>query len=156
LAASCDDCLIRLWDLETGRVQRTLGSEHFLFVAIAYVREGDRLVAAQAGRPGGAIRIWDVKNARELAAMRLHDGSLEGMALAPNGALVATGETGGRKQKTIRLWDLTEQRLKVSFSGHENAVFGAGFSPDGRYLATAGSDSTLLVWDIGQVAKGAG
>jgi hypothetical protein len=68
------------------------------------------------------------------------------VAFSPDGALLASGGSGGQ---TVKLWDAgTGQELR-SLKGHTDHVMCVAFSPDGALLASGGDDGTVKVWDAG-------
>ena len=74
LAVGATDGTVRLWDLSTGRVRRTLSGHTGKVVGLAYDRGGLRLASTSAlggptrddARPGGELKLWDVATGREL------------------------------------------------------------------------------------------
>jgi WD40 repeat protein len=66
---------------------------------------------------------------------RGHSAALSDVAVAPDGATVATTSGDG----TTRLWDPTTGRARLTLFGYDRFAFGVDFSPDGRLLAI-GSD----------------
>jgi WD40 repeat protein len=50
--------------------------------------------------------------------------------------------------KDVLLWDLEEIGR---FKGHIHTVSKLAISPDGRWLATGSEDSTVLIWDLGNL-----
>jgi WD40 repeat protein/energy-coupling factor transporter ATP-binding protein EcfA2 len=73
-----------------------------------------------------------------------HQGEVLGMAVSPNGRLLATAGAEG----TAKVWDVASGELMVSMNGHTGPVYGAAFDPGGACLATAGGDSTVRIWDL--------
>jgi hypothetical protein len=99
-----------------------------------------------------AVRLLDAATGKELLRLKTDSG---GVALSPDGRMLATGGTDG----VIRLWELATRRERCVFRGHDSGAargggfFAAGvaclaFLGDGRRLVSGGGDTTLLVWDV--------
>ena len=78
---------------------------------------------------------------RELATLRGHTGAVMGVAVSPDGTLVATGSQDG----TAKVWDLATGREKLTLFGHDLVVNTVSFSPDGQLLATGSADGTVAL-----------
>src|SRR5688572_15130904 len=76
--------------------------------------------------PDGAL-------ARLGTARLRHGGSVQALAFAPDGNLLASGGT----DKTIRLWDAATGKA-VRTIRQEGWVYSLAFAPDGRTVASGG------------------
>ena len=105
--------------------------------AVAYLGEA---IAVSAG-DDFTVRVWDRKSGtgRELGQ---HSGKIVRLAVAPDGARVATASWDG----TARIWPVNGGP-PVEAVGHDSNVNDVAFSPDGARLYTASGDGTLKVWD---------
>jgi WD40 repeat protein/energy-coupling factor transporter ATP-binding protein EcfA2 len=86
-----------------------------------------------------------------------HQGAVVGVAISPDGTLVATGSgrispLDKQTDNSLRIWktDTGEQlfRLGEAEGGHTDTVLGVAFSPDGRTLATSSLDEQIILWDV--------
>lgn len=73
------------------------------------------------------------------------DEFAQGLALSPDGALVAAGTLGGAFE-ILRMSDGTAVHEHASVHGGQG-VLAAEFSPRGHSIATAGEDGSLCLWD---------
>ena len=119
IASGGKDDTIKIWDLATGYVLRTLYAHSSNVNALAVSPDGKFLASASG----------DMTDKRDLSTFK-------------RGGIV-----GGMADNTVRVWDvLTGREIRV-LRGHELPVGGVAFSTDGRSLTTASGDS-VKVWDL--------
>jgi len=119
LASGGKDNLIKIWDLTTGNVLRTLNGHTSNVNALAVSPDG-KLLASGGG---------DINDKRDL------------------GTFTQGGVVGGAEDNTVRIWSVqTGQQLQV-LRGHELPVGAVAFSNDGRSLTSVGGDA-VKVWDV--------
>jgi WD40 repeat protein/uncharacterized membrane protein len=125
------------------------------------VSSDGRLMAT--GSANGAVKIWQLNTGKELASFKSGLASIWGVALSPDGRLVATrGEVEGKPEScTIKVWDWEAGKEVASLDQGVNmtkAVFHQ-FSPDGKFLVTINEEDGVNLWDMStwkeQTANGA-
>ena len=99
----------------------------------------------------GRMRLWDyqqreVEKSRVKRVLIAHTKGTTGVALSPDGKVLATGGLDG----AMRLWDAVTGELKVTLTKSGYMVNSVAFSPDGTTVAsTSGGwgDNTVHLWD---------
>jgi WD40 repeat protein len=137
------DTVLRLWDVETGKVIRRFEGHTQGVDSVALSADG-RL--ALSGGGDTTVRMWDVETGKELRRFEGHRAMVTGVAFSPDGRRALSGSG----DKSLMLWDVvTGQPLHV-FEDHIDAVTSVAFSPDGR-RALSGSqfrDRTMRLWQL--------
>jgi WD40 repeat protein len=143
------DGAIRQYDIETSELLMTLLPPAPLTERIAYNADESEL-AAGVGFPADTAVVFDVATETLTHTLEGHVGTVYAVAYAPDGALLATGDSAG----TIRLWDATDDyALVAEIPAHDGEVFDVAFNTDGSLLASVGFDGVTRVWDVATGAE---
>lgn len=119
LASGGKDDVIKIWELATGNVLRTLYGHSSNVNALAVSPDG-KLLASGSG---------NTNDKRDL------------------GTFTQGGVVGGAEDNTVRIWSVqTGQQLHV-LRGHELPIGAVAFSNDGHSLTSVSGD-TVKVWDV--------
>jgi WD40 repeat protein len=101
-----------------------------------------KLLAVSSYGPGEAVKVWDVRKAKEVATLKgFLGGTVLGVAFSPDGRLLAT--TGARQP--ARLYDTATWKVRRRLKGATGSI-AVAFSPDSKVLATLMQGDGLLCW----------
>jgi WD40 repeat protein len=148
------DRRVKLWDTQSGRLQRTLERDQSAGQVLAFSPDGSTL--ASNGR-GKAIALWDVRTGKLVRELRGHIHPAHSVAFAPDGRTLVTGN----EFRTLMLWDVGSGRLRGTLmtfpAGRDGdaADDWAAFTPDGYYDGSSGADR-LLAWHTEKGLRTAG
>ncbi|MFW6181679.1 MAG: caspase family protein, partial [Spirochaetota bacterium] len=103
---------------------------------------------AAGGGDDGILRLWDVRDSRELYSLVAHGEAVPAVAWSPDGRHLFSGSADA----TIKMWELVPgvgflRPVKtLAASGH--TVADLAVSPEGGRLASASHDRTVKLWDV--------
>ena len=167
---------IRLWDVASGNLARTLSGHSALVFWLSFSADGATL--ASGSRWDGTIRLWDVATGESTATL---EEDVRWVSLSPDGTILAAdlrwgprlwdvetwtqipGPQGNVSSMAfspdgtilalagldlVTLWDVAARETVATLSGHTHGVDLLSFSPDGTTLASGARDGTVLLWDL--------
>lgn len=139
---------LRIWDLETGQLQRVIQSEQGIRWPV-FSPDQRRLVTITWGEPAC---VWEVAQGRIL--FRLKESSPRRQAcFSPDGKIIATGDSDGK----VRLFDAATGVFLGRSQSYGAAEVIPAFSSDGRFIAFAGGelemdsaamDTSIRIWEL--------
>ncbi len=142
LLASCGaDKTIKLWEVGTRKLLRTLYADSYSVRSVVFSPDGSLL--ASCGRDN-TIKLWEANTGMLLRIFEGHAGAVFSLAFSLDGKLLASG--GG--DKTIKLWEVSTGNLLRTLPGHLDLVTSLAFSPDGKLLASSSFDTTIKLWEV--------
>jgi len=143
IATVGDDWNVKLWDVATKRVVRTLPGHTTSLNSVAFSSNGKLLAT---GGFDTQIKIWNPQTGAE--HFTLNDSEIvTALAFSPNNKLLATGlGSGGAFPGKISIWDLALRKVRFSFDENSQGISQVEFSPDSRLLVSGGKDGKLKVW----------
>ena len=135
LLAWSNDGTGRLWQLDDGRVERTITGPPLPATAVALSRDGSRAFAAMWDHPGIVITaIWNVKSGKFERELRgSGDDPVTSASFSPDGRSIVTTST----DQEARLFDVKTGE-QVWVLSHASKISEAEFSADGRWVVIAG------------------
>ncbi|MCI0462369.1 MAG: serine/threonine protein kinase [Gemmataceae bacterium] len=133
--------VVRLWDVATGQLVRTLpvrtphwGAHDNIWFGespVAFHPKADYLATAEKGAP--VVKLWDVATGSVVREFPGHRPWVSCLAFRADGKLLATGSLDA----TVRLWDAdTGAPLRtITRKGVGGPILGVQFSADGKLVA---------------------
>jgi len=141
LASGSADGRIKLWEVSSGNLLRTLeGHKNNAVYCVAFYPEGHTLAS---GSDDETVKLWEATSGRLLRTIEGHKQWVLGVAVDPKGHRLASGSV----DRTGKLWDATSGRLLCTLEGHQAAIISVAIDPEGRMVATGGHDLTVKLWD---------
>jgi WD40 repeat protein len=130
---------IRLWDVATATVIKTLTGHQGTVTALVFAGPG-RLVSAGADEQ---VRVWDLDARRVVRTIVQRSASFR-IALSPDGSTLAVG---GGTLPGITLVDIADGETVRHFGGPAGCATAIAFTPAGDRLAAGYADGTVRLWD---------
>lgn len=148
IASGSDDNSIKLWNVATGRLLRTLSAHSNSVYSVAFSPDGKTLATGSTDK---TIKLWDVASGRLLKSFMPLGSDATPVAFSPDGKILAGGASAGK----IKLWLISTGRVLLTLKGHCCVVYSVAFAPDGQTLASVGTDDQVKLWDVntGQLRK---
>src|SRR5207249_813914 len=98
LASGSHDSIVRLWDLQTGQLRKTLVGHSGSIYSVAFSPDGSTLASGSADK---TIKVWDCSTGRLLETIVGHSDAVLCVAFHPFKQLIASGSS----DKTVKIWE---------------------------------------------------
>jgi WD40 repeat protein len=139
LAVALNDGTTQLWDVDTGRLVRSLKAHTDRVYAVAYSHDGKLLVTASRDHDA---KIWNAATGALVMVLHGHFGPVLGAAFSPDDRWVITaGPT------TVGLWKASTGEQAFLRGPTKAPIVGVAFAGrDGRTVVSAGADGTVRTY----------
>ena len=108
--------------------------------SLAFSPDGERLASGSFR----TVSIWRHPHNVRIAELAAADADVACMAVSPDGAVAAIGETGG----TIHLDDVATGKRLRTLTGHGESVSALAFNAAGDRLLSGSLDRTVRIWNV--------
>jgi WD40 repeat protein len=138
--------MIRVWDVESGKVARTIKAHERAVMSLAFAPDGRTLASGGADE---TVKLWDYHDKANLATITGFEWQVNALAFSADGKLLAAGALGpGRRALgAVRMWDVDRRKMQKRLDASFGEVWTVSFSPDGQRLA-AGGDGGVSLWNL--------
>lgn len=144
LVSASEDNTIKVWDVATTELQRTLDGHTDGVSSLAISPDGE---AVASGSEDSTVRIWNLHTGKlERALIGHHDG-VRTVSFSPQGDMLASGSRDG----TVRLWNVSTGMLERLLVGSRTPILrsinAVTFSPSGDIVVGGSEDGVVRLWD---------
>jgi len=142
------DKAIKVWELSTGKLLRTLEGHNDYVNAISVTPDGKYLISGSGdyfiGSRDCTIKIWELSTGKLLRSLEGHNESINAVIVTPDGNQIISGSY----DKTIKVWELSTGKLLRSLDGHTSSVHTVSLTSDGKYIVSGSWDNTIKIWEF--------
>ena len=150
------DALI-LWNLQTGRKEKTFIGHLGSIISITYLEDGERCLT---GSTDGTVKMLNIKTGEYLRTIdmcpvearfsdsvtfQINQPHINAIAFSPNKKSILVGKNR-KKDGYAEIWDLDSGQCIQSLRGHLGAVESVAYSYDGAYCITGSMDCSAKIW----------
>jgi len=141
LASAGDDHAIRLWDIESGQLQRTLTGHHDWVTSLAFCEGGTKLLTGSRDRQ---VLAWSAGQGLHPKQLGKHDKPISSITVhEPTGQVAIVGF-----RAPLKLYDTNSHKLLNTLACPCMDTRAVAFSPTGELLAAAGRNGKLRIWNL--------
>lgn len=134
-----DRSCIRIWDLATGKLQRTLPGHRQPIHALVLSADSQLLASGSH-----KIKLWRFGTGDAFRTLFGHRHRVDALAITPNAQTVISGS----EDATVKIWDVRTGELQRTLKGHQGGIRSLAVSPDGQWVVSGSEDHTLRLWDL--------
>jgi hypothetical protein len=139
--SGCDDGIIRLWEVTSGKGLRRFEGHKQAVHGLAFSADGRQFLSCGQDR---TVRLWDVATGKELGRLAGHTDVVRCVAFSPDGRRALSGGA----DRTIRLWDVSTGKEIRTVTPKAGTIHAVAFSGDRRLALSACEDKAVSLWDV--------
>jgi WD40 repeat protein len=135
------DQTIRVWNVDTGHLERILDGHDENINALAIAPDGMVLISASSD---GTLAVWDLASGLRQRVIHVDGGGVLDVAITPNGRGLVSASEDGR----ITLWSMRSGSEIHTMQGHSSAAQAVAVTPDGKLAISGSVDKTVRIWNL--------
>lgn len=153
LASAGKDKMVTLWDVDSGRAERQLGSLEATAQTVAFSPDGRFLATGEtAGESDAKLKVWDVQTGQLVLTPSHRLGNVFCVRFSHDGQHLVAGGSNGLRVWGVRTVEtpgeppsLELERITARIA---ERTLRLSISPDGTSVAWVINDRTIRLWDI--------
>lgn len=126
---------VTLWELPSGEVRGTFGSENYVAIS-----PDSQILVSHGGK---IIKLWNLETGELLHSLQTGIRITSAAAISPDGKYFALGCFDG----TVRIWNFGGELLHA-LEGHSSPVSGLAIGLLGETLVSGGENGTVKLWQL--------
>lgn len=134
------DKTVKVWNLKTGQLIRTLTGHSSEISSVAVSPDGNFLAVGISDTPRSNVKVWNLSTGKLIHTLLGHNKPVNVVAISPDGRILASGSN------KIKIWNL-QHGDRVCTLWHSTAVRATAIAADGTILVSGTSDHKIKIWN---------
>ncbi|MEW5859647.1 MAG: WD40 repeat domain-containing protein [Cyanobacteriota bacterium] len=146
---------IKLWNLKTGKLLRTLNEKVYAAGVVAITPDAQTLVTVdrKAQDNDKTIKVWNLKTNKLLRTLNGHSQPINHLEISADGQTLVSASA----DKKVLVWNLKTGKRLQTINPQSTPIRSIALSPNSQILATGGGeyvdqntskDTSIQLWDI--------
>jgi WD40 repeat protein len=142
ICSSGEDGTIKLWDVTTGKLLRTLAGHKSAVNEVVFTSDGKQVVSCSNDN---TVKIWDIEKGALLRNLEPKGKSwIQSVDISPDGKHIIAGIPA-----FIVQWNFQTGAEERVFQGHTSDINTVKYSADGQFIySVSGNDQTFCKWNV--------
>jgi platelet-activating factor acetylhydrolase IB subunit alpha len=141
--ASCsEDGSIRVWDYETGNLEKILKGHTATVNSVAFEPNTGALLASCAADL--SLKLWSFETFECTKTLHGHDHNVSCVRFLPAGDFLLSSS----RDQSIKLWEVATGFCIRTYLGHTEWVRNLAVNAEGALFASCSNDETVIVWGL--------
>jgi WD40 repeat protein len=141
VASSAADKTIRLLDIPSGKVTRSLEGHTHHVLSIAWQDDGQTLASASADKN---VKIWNVETGEQRRTISGFSKEITAVTFVQQSNQIVTACADG----LLRLYDTSNGKAIRTFNASGDFLFTLSVTPDGKKLLAGGQSGNVRIWTL--------
>jgi len=141
------DTTLRLWNAETGEIQKLFSGHKKDVLSAAFSPDNKKIVSSSRDHTINVFNTIGISQ-KVMNDPSAHSDWVTCVRFSPNvedPVMVSAG-----RDKVVKVWDMTNFTLKHNLKGHTSYINAVTVSPDGSLCASGGKDGVAMLWDLNE------
>jgi WD40 repeat protein len=144
VASGSNDGVLRLWDVDTGKVIAKWTGHKGKISSVCWNRGGQ---VVSGSYDDGTVKVWDVESRKTTLAIETGLSGAGAVIYSPDTTMIATGGHKKGSEEYIKIWDVKTGKLIANLKGHTNDVYCLAWTADGKTLISGSDDHSIRTWN---------
>jgi WD40 repeat protein len=140
LSGSQDET-VKLWEISSGKLLRTLEGHNWVVTSVAFSPDGNLAISSSYD---GTLILWKVSSGKLIKRLDSGSGSVYSVTFSPNGRLILSATENGE----LIVWETSTGKLIRRLKEHTGSVSSVAFSANGRFAMSSSLDDTIIIWEV--------
>jgi WD40 repeat protein len=142
VASGSPDGAVNLWNVDTGKVIKTMVGHTGLVRSVCWNSDGGRVMSGSWDK---TFRVWDIESGKTIIGpVNMGGGDVRAVCYSPDDKMIATGGND------LKIWNANSSELLKTFEGYFTCL---AWTLDGKTLIADRSKIDTATWTVLDVRK---
>lgn len=141
LLSASEDASIRIWDIETGKMERSLKGHTGTINNLAFNSTGTLLASCSSDL---SVKLWNFETFDCIKTFLGHEHNVTGVDFVGGGSDYIVSSS---RDKTVKVWELSTGFCVRTYTGHGDWVRKVLIHPKLPLMLTCSYDKTVMIWE---------